>query len=68
MLRTMRSATTLTTTVAAEAAAVAPSTWWRVADEFTVALAEMGEQWERGRLTCSFAAFREHLVGGGRQP
>ena len=25
--------------------------WWRVADELGVALAEMGNQWERGRLT-----------------
>ena len=25
--------------------------WWRVADELAVALAEMGEQWECGRLT-----------------
>jgi methanogenic corrinoid protein MtbC1 len=25
--------------------------WWRVADELAVALAEMGNQWERGRLT-----------------
>lgn len=25
--------------------------WWRVADELAIALAEMGNQWERGRLT-----------------
>ena len=25
--------------------------WWRVADELSIALAEMGNQWERGRLT-----------------
>ena len=25
--------------------------WWRVADELALALAEMGNQWERGRLT-----------------
>jgi len=32
--------------------------WWRVADEVAVALAEMGKQWERGRL----AIAEEHVA------
>lgn len=32
--------------------------WWRVADELAVALAEMGNQWERGRMTVA----EEHVA------
>ncbi len=32
--------------------------WWRVADELAVALAEMGKQWEGGRLTIA----EEHVA------
>lgn len=32
--------------------------WWRVADELAVALAEMGDQWECGRLTVA----EEHIA------
>ena len=32
--------------------------WWRVADELAVALAEMGKQWECGRLTIA----EEHVA------
>lgn len=32
--------------------------WWRVADELAVALAEIGKQWERGRLTVA----EEHVA------
>lgn len=32
--------------------------WWRVADELAAALAEMGDEWERGRLTVA----EEHVA------